>query len=250
MQIGKILLSALMCLGTTVQADDGDVVVNPPGRGLLRVQGEVGIGQSDGIFISKCESDEQFVLARESCKSLPGAFAMNQDHALPEGIYKLNYHNSRIQGVRITNGQSTTIQLSKIQIPRTDGQKFRVFQDLTNTDEMKKALIGKWSNGEASDLQFRNLACSRPSYADVCQALQTSPDAINNVVGMADDEANLYEIYLYHDGRERDWRLIGRRFVNSTSPTGGFVSVFPGAYGIQFTDDIGGFDDQYGIIVK
>ncbi|MGZ6442173.1 MAG: hypothetical protein ACXWRU_19105 [Pseudobdellovibrionaceae bacterium] len=217
----------------------GDVVVPVPPQisayGQLLVTGMPGNGQSEVFRYAKCEKGKNGAPKKFSCNANSTSI-LNETQDLKPGYYKINYSGS-ITFLEIKQNSVTEVSLRKIQIPKVNGNfKAEVFFDLSSLSMEDLALRLIFSNSYGEE-NFKGLCANNSK--QIPKSVKAACAAWNS-----DDYRNLNMAVLRfsNDGTASLINVDGsfdkpvHVFVNSAATAGDFISVFPGVYGITFTD--------------
>jgi hypothetical protein len=233
----------------------GDVEISVPddlGRsGTLEVVGTPGAGQKDEVQIYSCESDSQGTPVRFGCKVFK-SIHLNEPTVLIPGTYWISYSNTDAN-VRVRADEKTVATLKKLKVTQTyRSVSFSVFQDLTDSS-MQDDLL----------LRVFTFSANRPQVERYCRIPDLSNKAVCDSFASGNYHALLNKGAQFNsDGSWNSWVFShgspnsgsfdnkGRLYV--TDPKAGeFVSVFPGVYGVVFTDNqTGKTETRYGIHVN
>jgi hypothetical protein len=226
-------------------------------EGTLTITGAIGAGQRNIFSIRKCRSHETYIQDKVSCELLPFTLKINERTSLDEGLYSVNGpHNwdtgSQILGIRVYDGENTTVPLKPVSIPKVNGVRFRMFLDLTNGDEFRKMAIGVWSS--EFNRAFIGMSCSLPDSFNqyICGSWQ-APTTLYGAMIDVDKAGSYYFIHrnaLRNAGAGFRMANLGRVFVNDLVDTGTEVGVFPGVYGIEYVYPDGHIWESLGFVVN
>lgn len=120
--------------------------------GTLIVKGDPGTKQSTRYDISHCGGTIDF-LEKFRCVNMKRGI-LNESVSLNEGIYELNYQNTR-KVVQIKANEEKTEVLDQIEIDGIDNSSasyrisYSVFWDLTDKDMQHAFLMQRWSSGSS-----------------------------------------------------------------------------------------------------
>ncbi|MGZ3773257.1 MAG: hypothetical protein ACXVCY_02180 [Pseudobdellovibrionaceae bacterium] len=219
----------------------GDVVVPVPPEmssyGQLLVSGTPGNSQVDIFRYTKCEKGKDTAPKKFSCK---GNFQgkLNDLLSLKPGYYEINYGGSYTPYlVEIKQDAVSEVSLRKIQIPRVNGnfsvEVFLDFSAASMRDLSFRLLFGNSERKESTERLCSHLSKSSPyNIRTVCEAWKTD-DYRNLNIALIRFTNDGKISFLKDDGSfEKPWRAV----VKSNAKAGDFISVFPGVYGITFTD--------------
>ncbi|MGZ3770451.1 MAG: hypothetical protein ACXVCR_11385 [Bdellovibrio sp.] len=219
----------------------GDVVVPVPPQikkyGHLLVKGTPGTNQRDTGILLKCEKGEDGTPKKFSCKGA-GNFKLNELSNVYPGYYRIIYGMSMtLSLVEIGENSTTEISLRKIEIPDVDANfDANIFWDVSSPLMQDLALSWKFSS-EVEKESVKKLCSSTPksnreNIKAACEAWSTDDHrslAISVLRFTNDGKVSILD----YDG---SFDKPGRFLIDSTVSNGDFVSVFPGVYGITFTD--------------
>jgi hypothetical protein len=214
--------------------------------GLLEVMGTAGAGQGELVNAFYCKNDSLGRPSKYGCSfDKPISIELNQSISLSAGLYFLTYSGSGTL-VGVQKNEKSVVRLQKITIAKKQSQiGVEVFLDLTDTSMQDFALLSIFSDS-SYESQDKSL-CSPPSvdFQAYCSAA-----ASDNYLDLLNKQIRFNVDGSYSSFDYGGFRVIGRLYV-SPSQGAPFVSVFPGVYGIVFTDNqTGQTETKYGIHVE
>ncbi len=158
--------------------------------------------------------------------------------------------------VQVRADEKTVAELKKLKVAKADRPvSFSVFKDFTDHGMQDRSLKLAWIHSGNLQEIFQNI-CQTPSAQDqsACDAWRSGNyhQLLGRVIQFGDDGS----IYFWVFNTDPDaagshvFKNEGRVYV--TDPEAGqFVSVFPGVYGVVFTDNqTGKSETRYGIRVQ
>lgn len=234
----------------------GDVEISVPsdmGRsGILEVVGTSGAGQKDEVQINYCESDSQGNPVQFGCKYVK-TIHLNEPTVVAPGTYSIYYSQTNAH-VRVRADEKTVATLKKLKVTQAYRSiSFSVFNDLTDPSMQDNFLLGIFANS----LNRRQVErfCRIPDLSNkaACDAIASGNyhALLNRGVQFSSDGSRSVWQFTDNSGPNSGWfENWGRQYV--TDPKAGeFVSVFPGVYGVVFTDNqTGKTETRYGIHVN
>jgi len=209
-----------------------------PMYGSLEVTGEAGDGQPDTYTIYRCRESAEHVYEWSSCEAWTRTQELNKETELPRGVYRLNYANSYYGPVKIAEGATVKVELRKLEVkPRsTQIQNYAVFVDYTHESEFTKLALAIFSTSRINSFHTTIFSWG---FKLECDEFMKSPKALAAVHLSIGKDARFYERRYFSNGT-RGWDDQGRVFVHkeriNVGDSKGFLSVFPGFYGVSYED--------------
>lgn len=184
-----------------------EIITSQEQAGTLMVTGQPGIGQSFGFaLVQKCEEPKLMDNSRKTLKSLKISCGekikinLNSEEKLPAGNYLVGFENTLYPGfVKVEAGNSTTLQLQKIQIPTTlkSSRAVRIYRDMTSLVEQKKVYFERYYTGKSF---FRE---AQYAFGDMYVAGKNKLDQMDQIKSKYCSEMNLSKLRLVTDIREQ-----------------------------------------------
>jgi hypothetical protein len=236
--------------------------------GQLLVSGELGAGQAAHKVVAfKVELDKS---------AHPGGLdgrsegLVNQPIGLRPGLYKVLFGNGEsisnfnvAEGlIEIKNDETTHLELRKIRLPHSIiPATYSVFIDYTKRqmqNRLVEVVVPIWQDTlEIGIYRSWQWACKNGNCFDLFKAIDGDFESYFKVLHFGEDGTfslpsivkNETEALWSRNGIWMTWNDANRIFL-STPQSEGFVSVFPGTYGIVFTAQDKRASVSYGIEVN
>jgi hypothetical protein len=221
------------------------------GIGFLELDGQPGFGQAKTASVFYCPKLKSGLPEQFSCDLIKREFPLNQKVRVTAGNYVFIYANSQSDLVQVAVGKSIQVALKTIHV----GQIFRdgivfgernmvaVSRDFSNPIEQNKLLIGLYAFRPNAFLldACAKIAALSPESSAACQVLMHN-NGFADLLGafatfdVANNNLILQDVDM--DSRMEEDLPAGTGFdsVSDLSPSEDrdFVSVFPGAYEINY----------------
>ena len=223
-----------------------DVVVPVPQAlaqsGKITVVGVKGSGQSEKAELYKFDYDANGTPIAGSAKSIAN-IKLNEPFSARPGYYFVRYSGTSSGPIALANDANVGVYLKKISVPKLTGQfEFNVFLDYTNPSMRTNGSFHLWIYYSQLDLCKSGVGFPQGICEKVKQGYQAYLDFMDST--RYDKTGSI--VWYKDDGKI--WEARKHWVVDPKD--GEFVSVFPGTYGIEFKDNQGNSETQYGIEVK
>lgn len=246
-------------LELTADEGQGDVEIPVPGDmgrdGLFEVVGVPGPGQKDEVEIRRCETDAYGEPVRFGCDyERPKRIGLNQTIMLTPGTYEVFFSDTFIF-TKVRPDEKTVETLKKIKVSNTEHSvSFSVFIDFTDRSMQDRYLKSIWADSLHSFVLEYNCNPVQPLDEAACRAWASGNyhQLLNKYVQFNDNGSlYLWQFFSVLTGPEDHGFSLRTRYYVTDPEAGQFVSVFPGVYGIEFTDnETGKTETQFGIHVN
>jgi hypothetical protein len=204
-------------------------------EGQLLVSGEPGYSQPHVFHLVVCREAPAGGPERYSCAGERFQRALNVESPLAAGLYRLEYSGTYLfvkvpaEGVRRVRlgevgaeGRSCLLDSAL-----AGGTRFRVFRDFSDDGELRKEMLGHWSNAARERWTEGLCKLGHPNARPLCEVWSGSdPLRLRWMFGVANRNIATMD-QLGRFGKAE------RRYVSSEVPCGERVAVLPGAYALE-----------------